>query len=433
MFWRFSKRRLEIGKNILLVLLAVSALFLASEAGIFDQLLGADPRGSIAGAPSPTPESGSDSAAALPFVMAVTLEDGSQMGEKYGAPETRALYERFKTPLGEALGSAGVPKEVAEDAWRAALLAPGVFFDYLYGQPLAALAGWLGTPVPDWATGVGARRICICAERGNTALYYIGAEDGKFYRCDTSASALQLDGLLPNGAGFVFASPGYSHIDPYTLLTGKTPGLADTPGLPALEGKNPVGDSVAVADVLTAFKLNSYVAAPLTETDGTTSYVEGLRTLNLSPDGTLTYQGDGEAFRLQGDQSLSAMVQAAFDFVSRSAGKWAGVATLQLSGYAPGTAAGQDVFHFDYVYGGVPIATGTGSAVTVTIENGAITKAQMRVRSYSLPGAEPLHPPLTELQELAVIEAQGGGEPVLVYADHGSDVAVTWYKEVPNG
>lgn len=429
---RLSRRQIERGKTVLLVLLLVLALFLGGEAGIFGTFLNlaapseaAAPTGALS---SPDGEQSPDSTAAAPFVMAVTWGDGARFGAKYGAAQP--LFERFSTLLGEALGSSGEPKEASALQWKTALSGEGVFFDYLYSQPLAVLADCLGTQIGEQSGNYGVRQLCIHAEGGALALYYIDADGGKIYRCDTALreSALGgMEGLSPNGARFAFEDPGeYREISAYTLL------LSDAPSLTALRAENPLQGSLRPEEVLNAFGFNSFVATSYPAGNGAVVYVQGGRTLRIDPDGLLSFQGDGEVLRLGDNLSLGALTKAVGDFAARSAGKWAGAAGLRLCGSSADAGAERGEFQFNYVYDNIPIAGG-GSAVAVTVTDGAVTQVRMRLRGYALSGGDDLLP-LPEKQAVAAVEAEGGGEPVLVYEDAGgspAELTAQWYRAVP--
>ena len=215
-----KRRIIELGKDLIILLLIASALLLGFRSGVIDRLRrNIDPAGQPDG-----PVSTSVSAAAVPFVIAVVGEEsGGRCGQTYGVARVGETYERFSAVLGEALGSSGNPEQISEAQWRAALSGPGVFFDFLYDQPLSLLAGWLGTEIVGGAASHTARRICLSLEGDRLALYYIRARYGEFYRCDTALSSSTLSARLKenpaNGALFAFELDEDTAVDAYVLLS----------------------------------------------------------------------------------------------------------------------------------------------------------------------------------------------------------------------
>ena len=142
-----SRRRgIEALQNLAIALLAASALLLVLLVVSYES--GRDGR-----LPSwqelfpPAGEGGTASASDLtalsaPVDIVVTNQYGR--GSYLLTADDPAIKEQLTRLLQEALGSAGSVEAVTEDLFRAALNAPGVYFDYLVTLPAAIVASRLG-------------------------------------------------------------------------------------------------------------------------------------------------------------------------------------------------------------------------------------------------------------------------------------------------
>ena len=76
--------------------------------------------------------------------MRLSVSDGSErFAVQYDTAQTDQMFSSLGILLSEALSSAAAPSEVTEQAWRDALCAPGVWFDFLGDIPLEALYAWM--------------------------------------------------------------------------------------------------------------------------------------------------------------------------------------------------------------------------------------------------------------------------------------------------
>jgi hypothetical protein len=76
----------------------------------------------------------------------------------------------------------------------------GVYFDYLYVQPVSSLSHRLGVEIAPDLGQHAARRFCLAVEEESVALYYIREKDGMAYRCATVLNSVRLTERL---AGYV--------------------------------------------------------------------------------------------------------------------------------------------------------------------------------------------------------------------------------------
>ena len=283
-----DKRRLiEQGKNVLIVALTLSALYLSGVIGTIQDYVAGDSIGSV------IQQEGTDGAqhepgpAAQPLAMMISPSENAHHGVKYDGDALSEVYGWFTASLGEALGSSGEPVEVGLDDWERALSGRGVFLDYLYPQSMSTLSSWLGTEISSGASTHTSRRFCLAVEDSGVVLYYIRDYDGSPYRCETALNAEslaeRLDGYAPNGAVFAFElGSRYSDIDPYYAM------LEALPEVPVLEASNPLTEA-DVPSILPLFGISDLVASSYSEDDGTAVYIEGDNSLRVSPDGEIKF------------------------------------------------------------------------------------------------------------------------------------------------
>ena len=442
-----KKRIIEAGKSLLIILLLASALVLARETNLFNGKLTSVPMvrniaqrfRSLAERDS-SPD-GSDrenrpfSPAASPFFMAVTWEDGARYGVKYDDAQLNQLYGRFSVALGEALGSSGKAEPVTDAEWKEALSGAGVFFDFLYDQPLSVLSGWLGSSINDVSASHTVRHLCLAGAGDDLVLYYIRSKDGRAYRCDTALDfsyiSPQLENYAPNGAQFAFElGEKFKLLYPYTML------LKELPEISSVTVTNPLHSKVTPESLLSIFNMNSFVANSYTETDGSVVYVEGSTesesTLRVDSSGSVSYSQTGMGnLKVSGTGPIPGTVQViekAFSLVNGSLGAWCGDAALSLSKIAYNPLEQTYTVCFDYIVNGLPVFLAGGErAAEIKVKNGVISKAALNFREFG-PGSE-LQTHLPEIQAAAAVMAKyGEGEPLLVYEETGSEISAVWVK-----
>jgi hypothetical protein len=166
-----NRRRLDRIKNVLIVLLSASALFLMSRTDYFGFIrlspawlfsaIGYFQDGGAAAEVSEEGEAAGLTDVCIPMAMAVTSANGGHCGVRYDGEALQECFGRFSASLGGALGSSGEPAAVTEQAFKKALSGEGVFFDYTEALPLHVLAEWLGTAMDSEAGLQTARRLCL--------------------------------------------------------------------------------------------------------------------------------------------------------------------------------------------------------------------------------------------------------------------------------
>lgn len=357
---------------------------------------------------------------AKPLVAAVTGAGGERFGVRYDETAVEELYARYSAALAEALGSAGAPEAAGLDEWERALSGEGVYFDFVYAQPLGALSAWLGAGVNNEAAEHRAARLCLSIVDNAVLLYYIREDTGEVCRCNTLATLnTESAAAAANGAVFVFETGISDGIDPYTLICG-----ADI-RLPTYTAAVPAGLESGGAELMSVFGLNSFIALTYTEPDGTAVYVDGGATLRLSPNGTAAFrQGEGSAISV--DMGSEAdIIDSAYRLADRATSPYRGACSLMLSSAEYSEQENEWHISFQYVMNGlVVLLPELRAAAEITVAGGYITGCEIFLRTYSESGESAV--PLPEKQAFAMISASGGGEPLLCFADDGNEAKPGW-------
>ena len=416
-----GSRVLEWGKSLLILLLAVSAVFLLGHTQISGEMVNElqnlfD---------RPTEDEVKDpstqiSATAFHPVQIVTCQNELRYGVQYSQDETDEVFSALSIVLTEALGSAGVPEEIPEREWRAALCSTGIYMEYLYPVPLYALSTQTeGDQEPVQLFG-STKRICVAADQADgVSLYYINEEDGKIYACTTTLSSdFHLDAAIadwaPNGAQFAFEVAGMETLEPYTLLTR-------TPQPVVYRASDPLLDDAEKLDQLLsalAFRSRGMVLDP--KAGG--QIVENNDSLRLSADGVVTFHTIGNEeyrFLLSGSDTRTALnyVQT---IVEDTIGAWCGQARVCLSGIEE-TEEGL-VITFQYSLNGAPVALPDGNeAARFMIRNGAITDFSLYLRSYTATEETSLVLPVAQAAAAMDALKADGKELTLFYQDSGGE------------
>lgn len=413
------RRAAEWVKSLLILLLAVSAVYLLSRTALGERARGAL-RALRADKSSSVSLTELGSAELHPVRLAV-YRDGQRYGAQYDQEEVDQAFAPLSTLFQEALGSVGQARAVTERDWMSALCSTGIYLDFLYAIPLQVLSGQEGGEALDGA----ARRVCLAAKDGGVWLFYRNEEDGSYYACQTTLSRdFHLDtavaGYSPNGALFAFEASGMEALDPYTMLL-------TTPEPPVYAAANPLlkGDASA-AQLLRALGFHTS-ASGLDPASGGQVVEEG-DSLRLSAAGTVSFHaigGDQVRFPVP-DGDLSGAVRAVQDLAESTAGAWCGSARLCLS-QAEQTGDSLVVV-FQYCLNGCPVdLPEDADAARFVVRGGAVTDFTLTLRTYAGTGRTSLV--LPPALAAAVLDAKSarGSELALLYEDAGGDqVSAGW-------
>ena len=419
---RIKNRRRAAGwaQNIIILVLVVSAVVLISGRAGF----GSDSQGNRFQAPAQDGDGGRNyGAAAEPMCVMVTPEDGVHSAAMYDSRTLETYYTMYSSSLAEALGSAGEPEEVSDSQWRGALSGTGVYFDYYTDCQLSSLAIWLGADgMSSSASLHTARRLCLSLEDGEVVLYYMRERMETAYRCSTELSYTELagriSGVSPNGAHFAFELEDIPDVDDCTVIVE---GVID---VHTISGTNTLG-SIRADELMDAFGINSNLAQGYYEADGTSVFLEGMVTLRLGTNGELRFTNRTEAEPDGAELAPSDAVELTRRLLERTVGLENGVAALRLSYISYERSTREYTLRYDYARDGLPVSLqGRECAAEFRLTGGAVTYADILFRSYSYTGGT--ERPLPAVLNAAAVQADGGGEPRLVYIDSYSAVSAKW-------
>ena len=447
---------IEWGKNLLIVLLTLSALYLLGRTQLYEDGAASgwhwlsDLQSALApeeSAAGQLPGDWSQGSLPRPVRMVVLTPQGSA-GIQYDNAALDSLFLEFTNPLADALIGAGSPRQISQEDFQAALSAqrPGVYLDFLGQIPLANLTAWLsgGRTVNSALTQSVRRLLLTLDDSGNALLYFIDENTGNYYAAETTRDlaarlARFVEGVSPNGAAFAFQSgDAYAALAPYTLLEGAE---APQPGRYAAANPVPITESGDGYGEAFASLVESLTFQPQSMSyrsrDGVTIQ-EGSERLRISDTGQVTYEAadlTDPRFPIQGlsqDPTEWELVGSAWSFVEEvfqvgAASSLCGDARLYIQGLEE-TETGVAVC-IGYQLDGAAVLVGEeGSAARIEITDGAITGFQLQLRQYTYLDEGPQV--LPELQATAALEAQSaqGSELLLYYYDdlRGGEVTADW-------
>ncbi len=427
---RRRRRTAERLKNLLIVFLSLSALYLCARTGLYGNLDGgwsgllqsresAPPLGSAEGTQPDL----------VPVRIAIACGESGRFAVQYSQTLTDEVYSDVRGLLAEALASARPPRQITEAEWRRALGREGIYFDYLGRVPLDTLCTWLGEGSRNPSLSGTARR--LLAARGaageSVLLYYQDQEDGCYYACETALPyagrmAEALEAYSGGGALFAFEQgpqSAYSSLDPYVLLSA-------TPLSPRVyRGSNPLsGDAAAVERVRQALSFRSQSDGGYA-VQGGVRYREGRETLEVLDKGTVSYHApEPAASRYALDEGTAAelteRVEAAWRLAEATVGRLCGEGRLCLMDVQE--SGGSTVVRLGYTLDGAEVELfGGAEAARFIIREGYITDYTLQFRYYEDTGSQSLV--LRELQAAAALEAlsPSGRELVLRYSDGGGE------------
>ena len=405
-----KKRWIERIKSLLILLLTVSAAFLAWRTSLFQRLM---PERLSPEPVEPTPGVSSYQAAAEPVSAAVTGVSGLVCGVCYDDDGIKEVLREFRAVLAETLGSASDPVPVEDSAWREALLGPGLFLDYGMPVSLNVLACWMGTTATFAPEQHADRLLFSLRDQEQVDLYYLDGHGNAFF-CETLALGSTLysgiNSFLPNGADFAMQNETLRSCDPYALI------LRDLPGLTAVTATDEGGDDAAqTAADLFGIKLNA--AGSFQEQEDTVYLGEEGR-LRLEADGCLRYLA-AEGKNLGEAQAEADQIELCRSLLARLAAACGGEGELQYSGTQ--IEESSVTYRFDYRISGIPVKLSSGSAGWAVFRGGRLEELGFRPRTYLYTeiGVDRI-PPLQAAAASGSLRA--GSAPELIISDPGGEV-----------
>ncbi|WP_294516454.1 hypothetical protein [uncultured Pseudoflavonifractor sp.] len=431
---RRKKRRrlLELVKDVLIVLLALSAVYLTMRtqigglAGWNGSWLNRLFNGKTVSLLPTVSEETEENMQLRPVRMSVQLGSGGRYGVQYDQTAVDALFDATASLLGDALGSAQRPVQVTEGAWREALSdAWGIYFDFRGTVPLTVLSASLSGAVNQALPEADVRRLLLAEEEGTVRLYYSNESTGLYYACDTAEALrghVQTAAAVysPNGTVFAYET-SYSELAPYVMV-------AATQVSPKVyHAANPVAQ-------MSESDREEMMEALGFHPQSNNSYRSGDRLivnewpdrLSILDDGHVRYETSvsNEPKYPVGTPGepvdAAAVSQATWPLAEQTIGQSCGAARLYLIGVVQ---MSEDEWMADYGYclNGAGVELGAdGYAARFIIQNGQITEFELFFRSYTDTGEQSIV--LPEAQAAAAMSAQRvqGSELLLAYEDSGA-------------
>lgn len=374
-----KRRVIELVKDLLIILLTCSAIFLAWQTPMATHLRGwVGPAAPVVEDPTfPNEE------ALTPYALRVNNSLGSY-GVSYDEASLSRVFQRFSSLIGEAFSTASTPGTLVQRSWRALLEAPGLYCVFQGKVPLSVLSAWLGTG----ETLTGQAEALVLAREGNRVT--LAWRDGNdCYRAPTQLSydagfSQLLEDFNPNGAAFAYAlaatDDAYKALDPYVLLTVNTP----QPLVYAAASPDLVGDRAALSRLLSALGFLSGVDSVYETPDGLTVTESGDR-LQVTTAGQVTYRaGEESRYPISSNQEPTAAqaAQAAWELLCRIAEPFENSPDYVLTGIEE-TEGGWAVT-FGARLDGIPVSIGEkGYSARVVTEGRKISEFTFTLRAYT--------------------------------------------------
>lgn len=423
-----NRRVIEALKDLLIVALTCSAIWLVAESRLFRA---ADMLGQTQHSSGSTAGTQIGGQSVLPLRMAV-MNQGGCCDIQYGSQDMADVFSRMAPLLNEALSGIDIPSPITREQWEQALIcAPGVYFDFQGAIPLRVLSGWLsGQESLGLATQV-RHLVLTIDQQEQVVLAYREESSGQYFACRAqlvNPGHLQsaVAQVQPNGAIFAHQSPKYSMLAPHTVISAQTPQLNEyTASNPLLE------DGERRLDELLEELSFPLGITTIYETPEGCRVRSGNDTLSVANDGLITYYSTREEARYpvlgtDGADSLFAAVDGADRLVRSVLEPWCGQARIYL---ADVEEQGEQVWRLEFRYAlkDTPVQVGQrGYAATLLIDHGYITEYELQLRTYA--ALEQMTLILPQEQAAAILESlgQSGSQLQLQYQDSGDTVRAGW-------
>ncbi len=421
---RSNRRVLNAVQNVLIAVLAFSALFLLSRADLI--------RGEALGhvfvsSGTATAPQGQSVASHMPVRIAARTSGACSAW--FSAATDGAVFEEFSPLLSESIASAAEQETTSEEEFRRALENDCIYYDFTATLPMSFFMDLLGGGD---CPNVSVRALLLSSLENDTLVLYAWQEDkGVYYRWQTAVPADSLSSAAERRPGtaaeFAFLSgEHYQFLAPYTLLT------QDTAALPDLAAQSLTGTEEYDA-FLTALEFNVHSNFRYALSDGTEVTIQSQGTLYAAPGGTVTYSGNGGGIPLLTvphtgeDATAEDAVAAARNLAAVLLGERLGDGAVYLLSVENNRQGSVEVL-FGYMLQGVPIEFPEGYAMRVTIENNTVTAFTLHLRRYTLTNRSTSLLPV--LQAAAAVRPQSGAELLLGYFDDGGDtLQPTWLRK----
>lgn len=426
-----KKTLTELGKDVLIVLLACSALWLADRIRtVMPVTEGTDPF-----RPSEVQHL-EHMEQVRPLRLVANGVGGTGSGRcllYWGEENSEAVFQQASSLLTEALSSPGEAEKASRRHWEEALTKrPGLYFDFQGQIPMEVLTDQHRENLPV------VRRLVLYKAINGMELCYRDETEGTYFTQQVAmGNPDHLEELLASLMGdetvYAFESEWSGGMDPDTLLHPTAP----TP--PEYLASNPAGGGREALEELMGELGFSVSTSSFYASGGEQVARNGNNMLRLSDRGTLRYEADGEGsdhFPIQSPGDLEHPLARYVDTARRITNAVMRGRTEQARLYLNRVEERKDgtLVTFGYSLNGIPVRLKEGPAASFLFRGGHVVQFDLCLRSYTPSGNTSLV--LPPRQAAAAQEAMGleGQELLLVYTDSGSEkVNAGWAADGRSG
>lgn len=427
------KKMVELGKDVLIVLLFCSALYLAFQSRLMapaeDQAdwinpaqLGYD-QGTGAGLGE----------LIHPLQVCANGVGGTGDGRcvvRYNAEGSEDFFKQTAAVLMEAVSNLQGPEPISRRQWEEALTEKSsLLLDFYGALPWSFLSGWATGEAS--AVSATVRRVALVVEKDGVGLYFRDETSDEYYVClapsvNVAQLGMMIMSLRDNGAFYAFELEWGEHMDPDTVLQ------METPRMTVYAVKNPlVWDEETMEQLITELGFAVSTSSFYRSGDELVAR-SGSDMLRLSDRGRLHYEADegGSDHFLVSTAGNGGGHMEETELCRRIAantlGTRSGEARLYLTGVKE-TGTGTEIT-FGYSLDGVSVCLKEGAAARFLVQNGYIAQFDLNFRSYVDSGAESaVLPPRQATAAMEALELEDGQELIMAYSDGDADqVSAGW-------
>jgi len=411
-------------KTVIILILIINAVWLGLKSGLLN-IISFDKSQSIitTGQNTQVALDGKNLKPAGPYIVSITNASGLHCGYVYDEDEVKSSYDSFSAYLGEAMGTAGDPVKIAKEEWTASLKKEGVYVDFVYDRELSYFAKALGVNMESSSQNDSTRRICLYVEDDSVFLSYLNSNTNTYNKCSCAVSTTsfltKISEYTPNGASFLFETDNdYNLVDEFFMVT------EGQPKVPSVILQKPILDNDFIVGIMDILGMNSYLASSYSENGGTV-YVDGNCTLRVEADGNISFHNASELEVNDKPLLEPSMVVSKCDQIANSTiGVECGQASVVLTNIEFDESENRYVLDYNYQIGGYIVSMGQKYALQISMVDGVVINSEFNFRIYEYTGEEDM--PLLGNQAAALVQAAGGGMPLLGYSDNGVGINAEW-------
>lgn len=311
--------------------------------------------------------------AAQPEKLALIHEDGVFLAQDSGS--YGLLYQQAEPLWQEALGSAATLQSMLEKDYLEQLQAPALLLQYHAYQPLYLMRAWSGSESLREELEVSA--VALTLREGQVILMVTDRNGGR-WQAETAAAPEDLGSLCA-----VWPEHNSVLAEKHDLLAGdevltRQVGQAFVwqSNVPELVRKGELSQSIQAL-----FGMNAYLTKVYPTADGSLVYVESHSTIQLSPEGDLSYSGEGVEMELTSSDQRAKQVEICQQVYERLSHLWEQSGASGKLSLEEMTFTGEKgVLRFSLHLNGQFVERKEGHWAIVTVEGNRITGVNAALR-----------------------------------------------------